>query len=69
MLKFYSLIEPTGSDVQQVLDATCHIFRGLYMLQYSRLNCMPLKHLEERMQAKATKHRNTYIPSHSESTI
>jgi hypothetical protein len=35
MLKFYSLNEPTGSDEQQVLDATCHIFRGLYMLQYA----------------------------------
>jgi len=30
---------------------------------------MPLKHLEQRMQSKATKHRNTCIPSHSEATI
>jgi hypothetical protein len=63
------LNEPTGSDEQQVLDAACNIFRGLYMLQYSRLNRMPLKHLEQRMQAKATKHRNTYILSHSEATM
>jgi hypothetical protein len=69
MLKFCSLNESTGSDEQQVLDATCHIFRGLYMLQHFRLNCVPLKHLEQRMQAKATKHGNTYIPSHSEATI
>jgi hypothetical protein len=26
MLKFCSLNEPTESDEQQVLDATCHIF-------------------------------------------
>jgi len=69
MLKFYSLNEPTGSDEQEVLDATCRIFRGLYMLQYSRLNCMSLKHLEQRMQTKATKHRNAYIPSRCEATI
>jgi hypothetical protein len=69
MLKFYSLNEPTESDEQQVLDATCHIIRGLYMLQYSRLNCMLLKPLEQRMQAKPRKQRNTYIPSHSKATI
>jgi len=56
MLKFYSLNEPTGSDEQEVLDATCRIFKGLYMQQYSRLSCMSLKHLEQRMQTKATKH-------------
>jgi len=60
MLKFYSFNEPTGSDEQQVLDAICRIFRGLYMLQYCRLNCMPLKHLEKRMQAKSTKQEHLY---------
>lgn len=60
MLDFYSLNEPTGCDEQQILDATCHIFREIYMLQYLRLNCMPLKHLEQRMQAKATKQEHLY---------
>jgi hypothetical protein len=68
MLKFCSLNEPTGSDEQQVLDAT-YIFREMYMLQYFRLNCIPLKHLEQRMQANATEHRNTYIPSHNKVII
>jgi hypothetical protein len=62
------LNEPTGRDEQQVLDAT-YIFREIYMLQYSRLNCMPLKDLVQRMQANATEHRNTCIPSHNKAII